>query len=45
MEKVNENGEDGVSWNIVAVVKRKIVFSKRPMPILATNRLAGLDRT
>lgn len=22
------------SWNIVAVVKRKMVFSKRPMPIV-----------
>ncbi|KAG2369108.1 Ctf8-domain-containing protein [Suillus spraguei] len=24
----------GVSWDIVAVVKKKIVFSKRPMPIV-----------
>lgn len=24
----------GVSWGIVAVVKKKIVFSKRPMPIV-----------
>lgn len=28
----------GVSWGIVAVVKKKIVFSKRPMPIV---NLAG----
>ncbi|KAG2348046.1 hypothetical protein BDR05DRAFT_957696 [Suillus weaverae] len=26
--------DTGVSWGIVAVVKKKIVFSKRPMPIV-----------
>lgn len=26
--------QDNVSWEIIAVVKRKIVFSKRPMPIV-----------
>jgi hypothetical protein len=28
--------EPGASWAIVAVVKKKIIFSKRPMPI--TNK-------
>ena len=37
--------DDQVRWKIVAVVKRKIVFSKRPMPVAATHRLMGLDRT
>lgn len=25
---------EGVSWDIVAIVKRKMVFSRRPMPIV-----------
>jgi chromosome transmission fidelity protein 8 len=29
----NSEGSEQVSWNVVAVVKKKIVFSKRPMPI------------
>ncbi|KAI5885901.1 uncharacterized protein SCHCODRAFT_02519461 [Schizophyllum commune H4-8] len=28
------SAQDNVSWEIIAVVKRKIVFSKRPMPIV-----------
>lgn len=41
----NESDEKQVAWNIVGIVKRKIVFSKRPMPVLATTRLLGLDRS
>ncbi|KAG2122783.1 Ctf8-domain-containing protein [Suillus clintonianus] len=29
-----DTSNPGVSWGIVAVVKKKIVFSKRPMPIV-----------
>ncbi|KAF8843785.1 hypothetical protein BDN67DRAFT_963970 [Paxillus ammoniavirescens] len=34
-ESTSSNSEESeqVSWNVVAVVKKKIVFSKRPMPI------------
>ncbi|KAL1711670.1 Ctf8-domain-containing protein [Schizophyllum commune] len=28
------SAQENVSWEIIAVVKRKIVFSKRPMPIV-----------
>jgi chromosome transmission fidelity protein 8 len=31
---VDDIRNPGVSWGIVAVVKKKIVFSKRPMPIV-----------
>lgn len=31
---VEDTLSSGVSWDIVAVVKKKIVFSKRPMPIV-----------
>lgn len=35
-----ENGEGaGVEWQISAVVKKKVVFRKRPMPVL--NRPAS----
>ncbi|EPT01650.1 hypothetical protein FOMPIDRAFT_1029658 [Fomitopsis schrenkii] len=27
-------GPQGVSWDIIAVVKRKMVFSRRPMPMV-----------
>jgi chromosome transmission fidelity protein 8 len=31
---VEDTLSSGISWGIVAVVKKKIVFSKRPMPIV-----------
>ncbi|KAG1866227.1 hypothetical protein F4604DRAFT_1881843 [Suillus subluteus] len=31
---VEDTWNPGVSWGIIAVVKKKIVFSKRPMPIV-----------
>ncbi|KAG1725385.1 Ctf8-domain-containing protein [Suillus lakei] len=31
---VEDASNPGVSWGIIAVVKKKIVFSKRPMPIV-----------
>jgi chromosome transmission fidelity protein 8 len=35
VSRVIENASNfEVSWDIVAVVKKKIVFSKRPMPIV-----------
>ncbi|KAG2107247.1 Ctf8-domain-containing protein [Suillus discolor] len=34
---VEDTWNPGVSWGIVAVVKKKIVFSKRPMPILNSD--------
>jgi hypothetical protein len=31
----DENGEEaGVEWQISAVVRKKVVFAKRPMPVL-----------
>ena len=30
----------GVEWDIVAVVKKKMVFSKRPMPMVASIPVA-----
>jgi hypothetical protein len=41
----DDRSEKKVAWNIVGIVKRKIIFSKRPMPVLATTRLLGLDRS
>ncbi|KAL1696821.1 Ctf8-domain-containing protein [Schizophyllum commune] len=37
------SAQEDVSWEIVAVVKRKIVFSKRPMPIVGrtTQKTGG----
>ena len=30
-----ENGEEAkVEWQILAIVKKKVVFAKRPMPVL-----------
>lgn len=29
-----ESSESAVQWNAIAIIKRKIVFSKRPMPIV-----------
>jgi chromosome transmission fidelity protein 8 len=34
----------GVSWGIVAVVKKKIVFSKRPMPIVSLGGSTQRDK-
>ena len=31
---MDDASNTGVNWDIVAVVKKKIVFSKRPMPIV-----------
>lgn len=32
----SSGGEGSPRWDIVAVVKKKIVFSKRPMPIVGS---------
>lgn len=31
---LNKSAQTTVGWDVVAIVKRKIVFSKRPMPIV-----------
>ncbi|KAG7451347.1 uncharacterized protein BT62DRAFT_418286 [Guyanagaster necrorhizus] len=33
-EDTNVGNDSGVGWRVIAIVKRKIVFSKRPMPIV-----------
>ncbi|KZP31744.1 hypothetical protein FIBSPDRAFT_775782 [Athelia psychrophila] len=33
-EGMFEKGASSVQWDVVAIVKKKIVFSKRPMPIV-----------
>lgn len=35
-----ESEEGSLQWDIVAIVKKKIVFSKRPMPIVGTAAIA-----
>ena len=30
---MTRKNEKGVEWSIVGIVKRKLVFSKRPMPV------------
>jgi len=32
-EQIDGTRDKATSWDMVAIVKRKIVFSKRPMPI------------
>ncbi|KAH0833007.1 chromosome transmission fidelity protein 8 [Lanmaoa asiatica] len=39
-EKVNK-GNEQVRWDVTAVVKKKIVFSKRPMPITKPTSTAS----
>jgi chromosome transmission fidelity protein 8 len=34
MDDPQHHPQDSVSWDMIAIVKRKIVFSKRPMPIV-----------
>jgi chromosome transmission fidelity protein 8 len=31
---VGSSQQEGIAWDMIAIVKRKIVFSKRPMPIV-----------
>lgn len=52
VEDLNEQGSqftDGSKfpprWDIVAVVKRKMVFAKRPMPIVGRPSTAELEKT
>lgn len=33
-DELGLNSESIVQWNAIAIVKRKIVFSKRPTPIV-----------
>lgn len=39
---VDHASQNTPSWDMVAIVKRKIVFSKRPMPIVGLAVNAGV---
>lgn len=36
----NTSAAGQTQWDMVAIVKKKIVFSKRPMPIVGTTAIA-----
>jgi len=36
-EREEDGGELNVAYDIVAIVKQKIVFSKRPVPVVPSN--------
>ncbi|EMD33943.1 hypothetical protein CERSUDRAFT_107735 [Gelatoporia subvermispora B] len=44
LEDDTREGSTNASWNIVAVVKRKMVFSKRPMPMVGKGTPASIVR-
>ncbi|EIN09965.1 hypothetical protein PUNSTDRAFT_65900 [Punctularia strigosozonata HHB-11173 SS5] len=41
VDSESNHSKEGVAWNMVAIVKRKIVFSKRPMPIVGLGSSAS----
>ena len=47
MDVREANGSDGAAkpqWDMIAIVKKKVVFSKRPMPIVGKAAVAmGTD--
>lgn len=39
--KLNELDAGSTTWDMVAIVKKKIVFSKRPMPIVGAAAMSA----